>query len=607
MNRSIKRSILLRVLIILIAVIISGAVTVGCFEKVKKSSERERTIITLNNAVLTAQTAHFQWLESLDSSLNFGDEFTGSLDPKTCGLGKLLYDTDRTNWPESVTSKLESLKNIHEKIHTSATEILSVKDTDYERAKEIYTDQTKQYVLGLSSQMNSTVELTNQLLQESETQIATMANFSTVCTAIVILLVFIAVLILFRYNIKNIVNPILVITDASKKLSEGRLDFEIPYTSNNELGILADTLNFSVKELEKYVKEIKNSMQMMAEGQLNVSSECEFRGEFKEIQNSIMEFQGVLSNTVKGIQKAGMLVASEADKVSTGAQVLSQGATEQASSVEELVATTEDIRNHVETNEKSTKVANSQVTDVTTVILNCNDQMQNMINAMENINASSSEISKIIKTIEDIAFQTNILALNAAVEAARAGTAGKGFAVVADEVRSLASKSAEAAKNTTTLIETSIKAVKNGTEIAGETADLLSSVVEGSKSIAAVVDKIASDFAWQAEAIAQVTEGISQVSSVVHTTTATAEENAASSQELSAQAQTLKDLVSKFKLAEQRIGTTNYTNTNINSNTNTNMNTNINDNINIYDDNNGNFELNYDDNPITVEENFDKY
>lgn len=550
MNRSIKRSIFFRVLIILIAVIISGVVTIGSFGRVKKASKEERTAIILNNAVLSAQTAHFQWLEGLAASLNFGDEFTGSLDYETCGFGKLLYDTDRTGWPENISAKLESMKSIHQRIHESASEILSLKDTDYEQAKQIYINQTKKYVITLSEQMGETLNITNDLLGQSEQEIESLSNFSILCTAIVILLVFVLVLILFRYNIKSIVNPILTITEASKNLAEGNLDFEIPYQSENEIGILSETLNFSVKELEKYVQEIRRSMEMMAHGQLNVKADFEFRGEFKEIQHAIVEFQNVMSGTIKSIQKAGTLVAAESQRVSAGAQTLSQGATEQASSVEQLVATTEDIRNHMEANEKSTRIANSQVTDVTTVILNSNEQMQNMINAMEDINASSNEIGKIIKTIEDIAFQTNILALNAAVEAARAGEAGKGFAVVAGEVRNLASKSAEAAKNTTTLIETSIKAVHNGTEIAGETASLLSSVVEGSKEIAVVVDKIASDFTWQADAISQITEGINQVSSVVQTTTATAEENAASSQELSAQARILSNLVSKFQLSK---------------------------------------------------------
>ncbi len=551
MNQSIKRSIFFRVFAILIAVVISGIITIGSFGRVKKASQQEQDFISLNNAVLTAQMSHFQWLEGLESFLSFNTPFTGSLDHTACGFGNLLYNTDQTGWPTSVVAKLDSMKSIHEKIHTTASQIIELRDTDYERAKQIYLEQTRQYVLALSGQMTSLVESTEELLGDSEIEITRVSNVSTKCTIVAIIFVFITVLILFRYNIKSIVNPILIITEASKKLSEGRLDFQIPYSSTNEIGVLADTLNFSVQELEKYVHEIRRSMEMMAAGQLNVTSEFEFRGEFREIQNSILKFQDVLAETVKSIQQAGLLVASESEHVSTGAQVLSQGATEQASSVEELVATTTDIRNHVTENEKNTKVANSQVTDVTTAILNSNEQMKNMISAMENINVSSNEINKIIKTIEDIAFQTNILALNAAVEAARAGVAGKGFAVVADEVRNLASKSAEAAKNTTSLIETSIKAVKNGTEIAAETANLLSSVVEGAKGIVSVVDKIAADFSWQAEAIEQVTEGISQVSSVVQTTTATAEENAASSEELSSQAQILRNLVSKFRLEKE--------------------------------------------------------
>ncbi len=549
MNRSIKRSILFRVLIILIAVLISGAVTIGSFERVKRASQQEKTMISLNNEVLSAKTAHFQWLEGLNSSLNFGDEFTGSLDCKTCGLGKLLYDTNNVYWSDEIVAKLESMKSIHEKIHESASEILKIKDTDYNKAKEIYITQTKQYVVSLSGQLDSLATTTSNLLGQSEIEIERLANSSIICATIVILVVFISVLILFRYNIKSIVNPILTITEASKNLSEGRLDFEIPYTSDNEIGVLSNTLNFSVKELEKYVNEIKNTMEMMAAGHLNVSTECEFRGEFQEIQHAILAFQNVMSNTVKGIQKAGILVATESERVSTGAQTLSQGATEQASSVEELVATTEDIRNHVEANEQSTKMANAQVTDVTTVILNSNEQMQNMIHAMENINASSNEIGKIIKTIEDIAFQTNILALNAAVEAARAGSAGKGFAVVAEEVRDLAGKSAQAAKNTSELIAHSTDAVHIGTEIAQNTADVLGGVVNSIQSVTDAIDHIAAVSNEQSESVEQVAEGINQISLVVQSNSATAEEGAAASEQLSAEAACLKELVDQFTLA----------------------------------------------------------
>ena len=236
------------------------------------------------------------------------------------------------------------------------------------------------------------------------------------------------------------------------------------------------------------------------------------------------------------------------DQVSSGAQALSQGATEQASSVEELAASINEISNNINQTAQQAQDASDKSMQVGEKAGESNNRMHDMLQAMADINASSGEIGKIIKTIEDIAFQTNILALNAAVEAARAGAAGKGFAVVADEVRNLASKSAEASKNTAVLIENSLQAVENGKRIADETAQSLEVVISDIQEASSLMGSIAKAATDQAESISQITLGIDQISSVVQTNSATAEESAAASEELSGQAQILNELVRKFRL-----------------------------------------------------------
>lgn len=360
-----------------------------------------------------------------------------------------------------------------------------------------------------------------------------------------------ALLIAF-YIIRGITKPVKEIDGVARKIADGQLNESIQYQSKDELGVLAINFNKTVSRLREYVNyidEISSALGEIADGNLVIRLTYEYAGEFAKVKQALEHISYSLNETMSQISQSSDQVASGSDQVSSGAQALSQGATEQASSIEELAATVNEISSQVKQNADNAKDASQKADNVGAEANESNRRMQDMLNAMTDISSSSSEIGKIIKTIEDIAFQTNILALNAAVEAARAGEAGKGFAVVADEVRNLASKSAEASKNTAVLIESSLHAVENGTKIAGETAQSLSVVVDGVKEVTGKINEISEASNTQAASINQVTQGIDQISSVIQTNSATAEESAAASEELSGQAQLLKELVGHFKLS----------------------------------------------------------
>ena len=365
----------------------------------------------------------------------------------------------------------------------------------------------------------------------------------------ILAIVSVGLMMVLTVNIsKSLTRPIIELEGAMQKLSKGDLKATVTYSSRDELGSLADSLRTVMNTLSAYVNDISGKLGMIAGGNLNTEMEMEYAGDFAPIRASGNQIIDSLNNTLGQINQSAEQVASGSEQVSSGAQALSQGATEQASSVEELAATINELSGQVNNTASNARDVNNLVASTRDAIDGCNQQMGDMMHAMEKINTSSSEIGKIIKTIEDIAFQTNILALNAAVEAARAGAAGKGFAVVADEVRNLASKSAEAAKNTTTLIEGSLKAVEEGNEFSGATQQSLLQVVEHAEQIASSMAQITQATDDQAEAIKQITLGIDQISAVVQTNSATSEQSAAASQELSSQANVLKGLVGQFSL-----------------------------------------------------------
>ena len=395
----------------------------------------------------------------------------------------------------------------------------------------------------LNSKTAAGTEISTNLSREK-----TVAVFSMIA---VIAIAFIMSFIVAIKISRDISSPVKEMAEAAKKMAEGDLNVEIGFHSKNEIGELGEAFSRSTASIRAYIADITKNLGEVERGNLNVTTELDYIGDYVDLKNSFLGILAFLNDTMTQISQAAEQVATGSTQVSDGAQSLAQGATEQASSIEELSASITEISAQVKDNASNAVNASKNVLLVSSEIDTSNQHMEEMLTAMTQINDSSSQIGKIIKTIEDIAFQTNILALNAAVEAARAGSAGKGFAVVADEVRNLASKSAEAAKNTTVLIENSMKQVENGTKIADETAKSLLRVVESANVVTETVEHISKASAAQSNAIEQVTLGVDQISSVIQTNSATAEESAAASEELSGQAQTMKALVAKFRLKEQ--------------------------------------------------------
>ncbi len=385
-----------------------------------------------------------------------------------------------------------------------------------------------------------------------------ITNMSMIILSVITVIAIILAIIICAIVTRMIVYPVQQVEEAMQGLARGEMSQTLEYDSGDEFGSLVGSVKETCSVLENVVSDLSRLLDEMSSGNFDLFANDEhYRGDFEPLLAAIRKMNCSLSTTMRQINDASDQVASGADQVSSGAQALSQGATEQASSVEELAATINDISREVNNTAENAREASEKVMEAQTKLSTSNEQMQDMIAAMGEISQKSGDIGKIIKTIEDIAFQTNILALNAAVEAARAGEAGKGFAVVADEVRNLASKSAEAASNTTTLIEGTILAVENGTNIVDRTAAAISETVESTRSAVTYVDKISTAAVSQAEAVNQVTMGMDQISSVVQTNSATAQESAAASEELSSQSQLLKSLVAHFKLRSARQNETN--------------------------------------------------
>ena len=395
------------------------------------------------------------------------------------------------------------------------------------------------------------IQASAESLAEENSQSSTQLQGFLLAVLVLIAVVALVVTLIMALSVtKSLTAPIKEIEQAASDMAAGKLDVKVNYVSQDELGVLSDKIRMLTQTLKEIISDEDYLLSEMADGRFDIKTRAEHRyiGDFAALLASIRRINTSLSDTLAQINQASDQVASGSDQVSAGAQALSQGATEQASSVQELSATISEISEKVKENAGAANEVSNQANVVGEEINASYQQMQELITAMHEISESSEQIRQISDTIENISFQTNILSLNAAVEAARVGVAGKGFAVVAEEVRSLAIKSAEAAKDTASLIQNSLASVERGTHLADSTAKSLTTVVEGAAQITATINHISDASTEQSDSISQVAVGIDQISSVVQTNSATAEESAATSEELSSQAQLLKELVARFRL-----------------------------------------------------------
>ena len=453
--------------------------------------------------------------------------------------GKVIVEPSAKNAKADIYSLGDSEKEAAE----AAKAILGTDEGDenYE-----YNDTTYYTYHVKSDYFNSKIVMTVDIADFAESQNVAVRNGLIIGTLILILTVVFSVFFASR-----LAKPIISTTNRLRSLAQGNLTDPVDvWYSKDELGVLSTSLEETVFSLRQYISLITYSLTQISEGNLQYRLEGNFKGDFFKIKSTFNEIFDSLNDTFASINLSAEQVNSGAVQVSDYSQSVSQGATQQASAIEELSATLSDVSDQIMQNSEDSKNAYNIVSDNTEAVNNCNEDMENMLKAMNAIKTSSDEIAKIIKVIDEISFQTNILALNAAVEAAREGS--KGFGVVADEVRRLASRSAEAARQTADLIENSSAAVSKGSQIAEQTAKSLSEIVEKSNQIRALVKNISEASETQSGAIAQVNTGVDQISAVVSANTSTAVSTASASEELSSQSLILKNMIARFKLDEEK-------------------------------------------------------
>ena len=529
------------------------------------------SLVSTNNIASTSDNyvnISIPALSNLESARRYIRIFQGNILKATCtdnqaDLDKLVEDisSDRSAFFDYLDSFLEydpQFSDEVENIHTIMDDAASIRERiveasakfSYEGNLEAYSIYLNEYEPNLTKVTGILENLTTELKEAITTRYNNAQTTKTINIVIIIAVVVVALTVVLT---KAIVTPIIQIKDSMNLIANGLLkeaDGTITYRSKDELGVLAHAARKVIRFFQDVLPSISDVCRNYGNGNFNCTCENydSYVGETSEIRDSLMYIRDNLSAALSNVDQASDQLLSGTEEVSSGAQALAQGATQQAASIQELSENIASISESIKANSSDAAEASDKANAAGAAVQEVNAMMSELVRAMNEINEFSSETKKIVKTIEDIAFQTNILSLNAAVEAARAGAAGKGFAVVAEEVRNLAGKSAEAAQNTTRIIESTVNSIVSGNKLCAEVAEKMNKVGETAGKVTAINNKIADSSKKAADSIVKVTIGVDQISNVVQNNSATSEQSAAASEELSSQANMLKELVKSFSL-----------------------------------------------------------
>ncbi len=524
--------------------LIMGAVGLFVLDRENKASEAQGVLIEKSESIFTVVSAHYNWRQSLMSAVLIGGEFQGSYDPANCALGKWLQSEAVINETDAtVLGLIDQVQVPHAFIHENAkmlTDLIAAGRG--EEAKEMLTAQVLPEAQETISLLESISLRYQELLAEEHEKMNTFEQKANILVISLMVVGVVAAVVIAVLIIRSIMKPLRAMTAAAEKIAQGDLEVDVDYRVNDEVGKLAQAFQNMTAATRHQVE----TMERLANGDL--TGDLAPRSEKDSMNQAIQKTITDLNYMFTEINTSSKQVSFSSSQIAVGAQHLAEASTTQAASVEKLSSSIHELAEQTAHNSvmaNDTKALSDKIKENAEM---GSQQMDEMMDAVKEINEASNAIGKVIKIIDDIAFQTNILALNAAVEAARAGQHGKGFAVVADEVRNLAAKSAAAAKDTGELIEGSIRKAELGAKISEETSNSLREIVAGIIQSSDYISDIAQSSASQALTIERLRESVDQVAQVVQQNSATSEESAASSEEMNTQAQVLLQMVSKFSL-----------------------------------------------------------